>query len=114
MAETQKSWQARFSQAAHALTEGFVESLSFDRRLWKYDIAGSIAHAEMLADVGLISKSDCQAIKRGMKEIEDDIVAGRFVWDPAYEDIHMAMEHELTRRVGEPGKRLHTARSRND
>lgn len=114
MSTSEKSWQARFAAGPDKLTESYVESLSFDRRLWKYDIAGSIAHAEMLADVGLISKSDCQAIKRGMKEIEDDIVAGRFVWDAAHEDIHMAMEHELTRRVGEPGKRLHTARSRND
>src|SRR5512146_2699612 len=114
MAETQKSWQARFSQAAHALTEGYVESLSFDQRLWKYDIAGSIAHAEMLADVGLITKSDAQAIIRGLRQIEADIAAGKFNWDPAFEDIHMAVEAALVERVGEPGKRLHTARSRND
>ena len=110
----QKSWQARFSQAADALTESFVESLSFDQRLWQYDIAGSVAHAEMLADVGLITRSDCQAIKRGLKAIEADIVAGKFKWDPACEDIHMAIESALTARIGEPGKRLHTARSRND
>jgi argininosuccinate lyase len=115
MAESkQKSWQARFSQAADALTENFVESLSFDRRLWKYDIAGSIAHAEMLADVGLIAKSDCQEIKRGLLAIGEDIEAGRFKWDTACEDIHMAVEGSLTERIGEPGKRLHTARSRND
>ncbi len=110
----QKSWQARFSQAADALTENYVESLSFDQRLWKYDIAGSIAHAEMLAEVGLIGKSDCQAIKRGLLEIESDIEAGKFRWDPACEDIHMAVEGALIAKVGEPGKRLHTARSRND
>ncbi len=110
----QKSWQAHFSQTADRLTEAYVESLSFDRRLWKYDIAGSIAHAEMLADVGLISRSDLQAIRKGMKEIEDEITSGRFVWDTACEDIHMAIEAALTARVGEPGKRLHTARSRND
>ncbi len=110
----QKSWQARFSQAADKLTEGYVESLSFDQRLWKYDIAGSIAHAEMLAEVGLIGKADCQAIKRGLKEIESDIEAGKFKWDPACEDIHMAVEGALIAKVGEPGKRLHTARSRND
>ncbi len=110
----QKSWQARFSQAADALTENYVESLSFDQRLWKYDIAGSIAHAEMLAEVGLIGKSDCQAIKRGLLEIESDIEAGKFRWDPACEDIHMAVEGALIANVGEPGKRLHTARSRND
>ncbi|MGQ9650842.1 MAG: argininosuccinate lyase [Phycisphaerae bacterium] len=110
----QKSWQARFSQAADALTENYVESLSFDKRLWKHDIAGSIAHAEMLAEVGLIGKSDCQAIKRGLMEIASDIETGKFKWDPACEDIHMAVEGALIAKVGEPGKRLHTARSRND
>jgi argininosuccinate lyase len=110
----QKSWQARFSQAADALTESYVESLSFDRRLWNYDVAGSVAHAEMLADVGLISKADCQAIKRGLREIESDVRAAKFRWDPACEDVHMAIEAALIARIGEPGKRLHTARSRND
>lgn len=110
----QKSWQARFSQAAHELTEQYVESLSFDHRLWRYDIAGSIAHAEMLAEVGLISKSDAQAIKRGFKDIESRINGGTFKWDPACEDLHMALEAALIETVGEPGKRLHTARSRND
>lgn len=110
----QKSWQARFSQSADALTEGYVESLSFDRRLWKYDIAGSIAHAEMLADVGLIGKSDAQAIARGLRQIEADMAAGSFDFDPKFEDIHMAIEAALIERVGEAGKRLHTARSRND
>ncbi|HPD30583.1 MAG TPA: argininosuccinate lyase [Phycisphaerae bacterium] len=112
--KAQKSWQARFSQAADVLTENYVESLSFDRRLWKYDIAGSIAHAEMLAEVGLIGKSDCRAIKRGLMEIASDIEAGKFKWDPACEDIHMAVEGALIAKVGEPAKRLHTARSRND
>ncbi len=110
----QKSWQARFSQPAHALTEQLVESLSFDRRLWQYDIAGSIAHAEMLAEVSLITKAEAAEIKRGLKSIAEDIEAGRFVWDAASEDIHMAVEGALIQRIGEPGKRLHTARSRND
>lgn len=112
--ETQKSWQARFSQVAHSLTDRFVESLSFDRRLWKYDIAGSVAHARMLAEVGLISKADCQAIDRGLHEIAAEIAEDRFAWDASCEDIHMALEAALTARIGEPGKRLHTARSRND
>jgi argininosuccinate lyase len=110
----QKSWQARFSQAADALTESYVESLSFDRRLWPYDIAGSVAHAEMLAETGLISGTDCEAIIKGLKGIQADIEAEKFTWDPAHEDIHMAVEAELINRIGEPGKRLHTARSRND
>lgn len=111
---SQKSWQSRFSQSAHHLTEGFVESLSFDKRLWRYDIAGSLAHAEMLAEVGLITKKDFRAIKTGFKQIAEEIEAGRFAWDTACEDIHMALEGALTERIGEPGKRLHTARSRND
>lgn len=110
----QKSWQAHFAQTADRLTEGFVESLSFDRRLWKYDIAGSLAHAEMLADVGLITRADLAAIRKGMKEIEEEITSGKFQWDPAFEDIHMALETALIARVGAPGMRLHTARSRND
>jgi len=111
---SQKSWQTRFSQPADALTERYVESLSFDQRLWQYDIVGSIAHAEMLAGVGLITRSDCQAIKRGLKAIEADITAGKFKWEPGCEDVHMAIETALIQRIGEPGKRLHTARSRND
>lgn len=114
MQPSQKSWQARFSESAHHLTESYVESLSFDQRLWQYDIAGSVAHAEMLAEVGLITRADCQAIVRGMKEIEAEIRANKFKWDPACEDIHMAIEAALIAKVGEPGKRLHTARSRND
>ncbi len=110
----QKSWQARFSQAADTLTERFVESLSFDRRLWKYDIAGSIAHAEMLVEVGLVARADFQEIKRGLLAIGEEIEADKFKWDTACEDIHMAVEAALIERIGEPGKRLHTARSRND
>ena len=102
--KAQKSWQARFSQSADALTEAYVESLSFDQRLWKYDIVGSIAHAEMLVEVGLISRSDCQAIKRGFHEIEEEIEAGRFKWDTSCEDIHMVMEGALIARIGEPGR----------
>ena len=110
----QKSWQARFAQPADALTEQYVESLSFDRRLWKYDIAGSLAHSEMLAEVGLISRADGRAIRKGLVQIAKAIEAGTFAWDPACEDIHMAIEAALVRRIGEPGQRLHTARSRND
>ena len=115
MAKTkQKSWQARFTQSADKLTEAYVESLSFDQRLWPFDIAGSIAHAEMLADVGLITKADLSAIRKGLTSIQRDIQAGKFKWDFAHEDIHMAIEAALTQRIGDPGKKLHTARSRND
>jgi len=110
----QKSWQARIGEAQDALAISFVESLSFDYRLAKHDIAGSIAHATMLADVGLISKADLAAIKRGLAAILADINAGKFKYDITQEDIHMAVEASLIERIGEPGRRLHTARSRND
>ncbi len=107
-------WHGRFSKAPAKGTQDFVESLSFDYRLYKHDIAGSIAHAKMLQSVGLIKKKDLLAITKGLKQIAEDIDAGRFTFDPADEDIHMAIETALIRNVGEPGKKLHTARSRND
>jgi argininosuccinate lyase len=112
--EAKPSWHGRFTQAPAAATQQFVESLTVDNRLWKHDIAGSIAHARMLRKVGLITPQDLRAIEKGMQSIADDILAGKFQWNLADEDIHMAIEAELTRRIGEPGKRLHTARSRND
>ena len=112
--DSKPSWHGRFTQAPAAATQRFVESLTVDNRLWKHDIAGSIAHATMLRKVGLISQQDLEAIVKGMRSIAEDIEAGKFQWNLADEDIHMAIEAELTRRIGEPGKRLHTARSRND
>jgi argininosuccinate lyase len=109
-----KSWQARIGAAQDALAVSFVESLSFDRRLARHDILGSIAHATMLQSVGLLSKKDLAAIKRGLMAILADIEAGKFVFDVTQEDIHMAVEAALIERIGEPGRRLHTARSRND
>jgi argininosuccinate lyase len=111
-----KSWQARIGVAQDALAVQFVESLSFDFRLAKHDILGSIAHATMLASVKLITQKDLRAIIAGLNSILDDIHAdnGKFKPDITQEDIHMAVEAELTKRIGEPAKRLHTARSRND
>lgn len=109
-----KSWQARIAGAQDRLAIEFVESLSFDYRLAPYDIAGSAAHATMLESVKLISKSDLAAIKKGLLSILADINAGKFKYDINQEDIHMAVEAELIARIGEPGRRLHTARSRND
>jgi argininosuccinate lyase len=111
---TDKSWQARITAGNDALAQSFVESISYDRRLYKQDIAGSIAHANMLAKVGLISKSERNAIVKGLKSIERDIEAGRFKFDESLEDIHMVIEAALIKRIGEPGKKLHTGRSRND
>ncbi|MGN6370956.1 MAG: argininosuccinate lyase [Phycisphaerae bacterium] len=110
----QKSWQARIGAAQDALAVHFVESLSFDFRLAKHDILGSIAHATMLHSVGLLSKKDLAAIKSGLLSILADIQADKFHPDITQEDIHMAVEAELIKRIGEPGRRLHTARSRND
>ena len=89
-------------------------SIGFDRKLWRQDIAGSRAHAAMLAEAGILQPADRDAIHAGLDEVAAAIEAGSFVFDPALEDIHMNIEARLTERIGEPGKRLHTARSRND
>src|SRR5438270_8983034 len=112
--KSDKSWQARISEATDALAQSFVESISYDKRLYKHDIAGSIAHATMLAKVGLISGEDAERIVEGLKGIERDIKAQNFTFDIANEDIHMVIEAELIKRIGEPGRKLHTGRSRND
>lgn len=109
-----KPWGGRFREATRSSVENFTESLSFDHRLYPYDIQGSIAHAGMLGDVGLISVEDAERIIEGLKEVARDIEAGEVVFDPAFEDIHMLVEHLLTEKIGPVGKKLHTARSRND
>ncbi|MEM1012201.1 MAG: argininosuccinate lyase [Planctomycetota bacterium] len=113
----QKSWQARIAEATDALGQDFVESVSYDWRLYKQDIAGSLAHAAMLAKVGLITEDDRAAIERGLREIEAEIDEHGPAWpgfDKQYEDIHMCVEKALIDKVGEPGRKLHTGRSRND
>ena len=109
-----KSWQARISEATDKLAQSFVESISYDRRLYKHDIAGSIAHATMLAKVGLITDAERDQINEGLNSIERDIESGNFHFDENLEDIHMVIEAALIERIGEPGKKLHTGRSRND
>ena len=109
-----KSWQARIGAAQARLAVEFVESLSFDYRLAKHDIAGSVAHAAMLESVGLINKAELKAIKDGLAGILADIDTGKFKFDITQEDIHMAVEAALVERIGDPGRKLHTARSRND
>jgi argininosuccinate lyase len=111
---TAKPWQGRFSRSTDALMESFSESVSFDRRLYACDIDGSIAHATMLAAVGVLSGAERDAIVAGLEGIRSDIESGAFEWSVALEDVHMNIEAELTRRIGEAGKKLHTARSRND
>src|SRR5688572_22063556 len=107
------SRSGRFSRGPAEEVARFTESISFDWRLWQHDIAGSIAHASMLESVGLITPKELKAIHRGLEEIRGEIGAGRFVWKPELEDVHMNIEAELTRRVP-AGAKLHTARSRND
>jgi argininosuccinate lyase len=114
MTDTQRSWEKRLAARPDELTVDYVESLSYDKRLYKYDIVGSIAHAAMLAQQGFITQAEFQAIEKGLVEISEDIEAGRFEFDKACEDIHMAVEAALIKRIGEPGEKLHTARSRND
>jgi argininosuccinate lyase len=114
MTETHKSWEKRLAGEPDELTINFVESLSIDKRLYKYDIVGSIAHAQMLADQKLITKDEFKQIKDGLIQISEEIAAGRFEFDKKFEDIHMAIETALIERIGESGKKLHTGRSRND
>ena len=111
---SEKPWGGRFSEPTDKFVEEFTESVSFDRRLYKYDIAGSIVHARMLGRQGIISKDDADKIIHGLEEILEDIEAGRFEWKTGLEDVHMNVEARLTEKIGEAGKRLHTARSRND
>jgi argininosuccinate lyase len=112
--DTAKPWSGRFAEPATELVQRFTASVSFDRRLAEHDIEGSVAHARMLAAVGIIGKTDLAAIEKGLEQIRAEIRDGRFPWSEAHEDVHFNIERRLTELVGEPGKRLHTARSRND
>jgi len=114
MAEPQKSWEHRLGKPTDSLAVDFVESLSFDKRLYKYDIVGSIAHAEMLCEQKLLTKDELKQIKDALIEISYKIAEGKFKFDKTYEDIHMAIEAALIAKIGDAGKKLHTGRSRND
>ncbi|MCX6874953.1 MAG: argininosuccinate lyase [Verrucomicrobia bacterium] len=107
-------WKGRFSQDTSSLVQQFGESISYDWRLFPHDIAGSIAHARGQLAAGLLSGDEFAAIESGLRAIEADIRAGAFEFKTSLEDIHMNIEAELTRRIGPPGAKLHTARSRND
>jgi len=109
-----KLWGGRFTKPADKTVEGFTSSLSFDRRLYRQDIKGSIAHARMLGRQGIIPKEDADAIEKGLHEILAEIEAGEFPFRQEYEDIHLNIEKRLTEKIGPAGGRLHTARSRND
>lgn len=109
-----KSWEKRLSGVTDKLTIDSVESLSLDKRLYKYDIVGSIAHAQMLAEKKIISRKDLKKIKDSLIEISREIADGKFSFDKTQEDIHMAVESALIKKAGDAGKKLHTGRSRND
>ena len=112
--DTTKPWAGRFNEPTDVFVEAFTASVGFDQRLYKHDIAGSIAHARMLAKVGVLTGEECQKIVSGLEAIRADIDAGQFAWSVSLEDVHMNIESRLTERIGVVGKKLHTGRSRND
>src|SRR5216110_2223495 len=114
MASKPKLWSGRFKEPVDERVKRFTASVEFDQRLAKQDIAGSLAHARMLAATGIITKRDLTAIERGLAQVRREIESGRFAWSLDAEDVHLNIERRLTAIAGEAGKRLHTARSRND
>ena len=114
LATKAQAWSALFSEPMSDLVKRYTSSVFFDKRLWQADIAGSLAHAEMLAAQNIISQADYAAIQKGMAQITQEIEAGQFDWQLDLEDVHLNIEARLTALVGDAGKRLHTGRSRND
>jgi argininosuccinate lyase len=113
-ASRNKPWSGRFSEPVTDLVKRFTASVGFDQRLAEFDIDGSLAHARMLHAVGILSKADLATIEKGMAQIRSEVRAGTFPWSIEFEDVHFNIERRLTDLVGDAGKRLHTARSRND
>jgi len=111
---TKKPWGGRFTEPTHELVEAFTESISFDARLYRQDIQGSIAHSKMLASIGILSADEATQIENGLNTIQQQIENGAFEWSTQLEDVHMNIEARLTEMIGEAGKKLHTGRSRND
>ena len=114
LAKKSEAWSALFSEPMSQVVQRYTASVGFDRRLWRADIAGSRAHAGMLAAQGIVSAADLAAIDGGLTQIAAEIESGAFDWQLALEDVHLNIEARLTRLVGDAGKRLHTGRSRND
>lgn len=110
----EKLWSGRFARPTDTAVAAFTASIDVDRRLYAYDIAGSIAHARMLAHVKVLSEKECDAIVSGLESIRTEIEAGKFSWESRLEDVHMNIEARLIDQIGEVGKKLHTGRSRND
>ncbi len=114
ISEKDKLWGGRFSESTDAFVEAFTASINFDKRLYKHDIAGSKAHAQMLNKVGILTDEEMLSIHDGLDEIQADIESGNLQWSVQLEDIHMNIEARLTDKIGITGKKLHTGRSRND
>lgn len=112
--ETNQSWGGRFNEPVDAFVARFTASVDFDKRLYKHDIMGSIAHAKMLTEVSVLTAVERDAIIEGLNQIQQEIEAGQFEWRVDLEDVHMNIEARLTERIGVTGKKLHTGRSRND
>jgi len=110
----QKLWGGRFQEATDEFVEAFTASVEFDQLLYKFDIQGSVAHAKMLCESGILTKEERDSILTGLSEIEAEIEAGEFEWSISREDVHMNIEARLTDKIGIAGKKLHTGRSRND
>lgn len=110
----QKTWSGRFQEPVSELVKQYTGSIDFDQRMARYDIQGSLAHAQMLTEVGVLSSEDLAAIRQGMAEILQEIETGQIQWSLDLEDVHMNIERRLTDKIGDAGKRLHTGRSRND
>ncbi|BCE00553.1 argininosuccinate lyase [Marinicellulosiphila megalodicopiae] len=111
---TNASWGGRFTEATDEFVAQFTASVDFDRRMYKHDIQGSVAHATMLGKVGVLTQNEVDQIIKGLAEVQADIEAGNFEWSVALEDVHMNIEAALTAKIGIVGKKLHTGRSRND
>ena len=110
----QYTWAGRFSEPVSDLVKRYTASVDFDKRMWRQDIRGSLAHAKMLAKQGIISAQDLADIERGMAQVTQEIESGQLEWSIDLEDVHLNVEKRLTALVGDAGKRLHTGRSRND
>ncbi len=114
MTQTNSSWGGRFAEATDAFVAEFTASIGFDQRLYRHDIEGSVAHATMLAQCGVLTEDEKEAIIQGLQDVKADIESGKIEWSVALEDVHMNVESALTNKIGIVGKKLHTGRSRND